>query len=245
MHIQKLIEQFGYTPNEAKVYLAALNLGEATVSEISEKVKMPRTSVQIIANSLHKEGLINFYVKRRYKYWIAESPEKFLTRLREQEAALRAVLPELQAIRRNKGDSKPTVKVFIGEEEIKLILDNIIATKHHFLVISAWDDWVDFFGSEYVNDFINLRKSHFLKVRLLVAKRPDAIIMKEKDEKELRETRFLPEDARINNMNFIYANKVALISLDKRRPTGVLIEDKDITNTMTVFFECLWKQSAE
>src|SRR3989344_1234574 len=201
MHIQKLIEQFGYTPNEAKVYLAALNLGEATVSEISEKVKMPRTSVQIIANSLHKEGLMNFYVKRRYKYWIAESPEKFLTRLREQEAALRAVLPELQAIRRNKGDSKPTVKVFIGEEEIKLILDDIIATKHHFLV----------------------------------AKRPDAIIMKEKDEKELRETRFLPEDARINNMNFIYANKVALISLDKRRPTGVLIEDKDITNTMTVF----------
>lgn len=242
MHIQKVIEQFGYKPNEAKVYLAALGLGEATVSEIAGRVKMPRTSVQIIAEALHKNGLMNFYIKRRYKYWIAENPEKLLIRLREQEAALRAVLPELQAARRDKS-GRPTVKVFIGEEEIKLILDDIIATKHHILAIISWDDWISFFGSEYVNDFINLRKSHFLRIRLLTPKTPSALKLMPRDEKELRERRFLPENLRIKNVNFIYGNKTALISLEKHRPTGVLIEDEDIKNTMTIFFECLWNQS--
>lgn len=240
MHVQKVIEQFGYRPNEAKVYLAALSLGESTVSEIAQKVQMPRTSVQIIVDSFHKDGLMNFYVKRRYKYWIAENPEKLLIRLREQEASLRAVLPELQALRHDKG-GKPTVKVFVGEEEIKLILEDIIATKHHVLAIIAWDDWVNFFGKEYVNDFIGRRRDHFLKIRLLTKKTESSKKLKLSDAKDLRETKFWPEDTHIDNTNFIYGNKTALISLNKERPTGIIIEDIDIKNTMTSFFECLWK----
>ena len=242
MHVTKVIEQFGYKGNEARVYLASLAMGEATISEIAQKVRIPRTSVQIIVDKLHKDGLMNFYVKRRYRYWIAENPEKLLIKIREQEAALRSVLPELQALRHDRG-GRPTVKVFTGAEEIKLILDDILATKHHILAIIAWDDWIEFFGREYVDDFIARRKNHFLKIRLLTPKTQLSIKLKDRDEKELRETKFWPENIHIENTNFIYGNKVALISLNKERPTGVLIEDVDIKNTMTVFFEELWKSA--
>ncbi|MEK7461573.1 MAG: helix-turn-helix domain-containing protein [Patescibacteria group bacterium] len=103
MHIQRAIEQLGFKPNEAKVYLAALNLGECTVSDIAIKVKLPRTSIQSIVDKLHKNGLMNFYIKRRYHYWMAENPEKFLIKLKESEASIRAVLPELSAMRHDAG----------------------------------------------------------------------------------------------------------------------------------------------
>src|SRR3989344_6795067 len=97
--LRKIIEELGYSPNEAKVYLAALALGEAHVSDIAAKVKLPRTSVQAIVDKLHKDGVMNFYVQRRYKYWVAENPERLLANLTKREEAMRVALPELSAMR--------------------------------------------------------------------------------------------------------------------------------------------------
>ena len=99
MQRQKAIEQLGYTPKEAKVYLATLELGEATISEVADKVKIPRSSAQVIMDKLHDDGLVNFYVMRRYKYWVAENPERLLSNLKQREDAMREVLPELSAMR--------------------------------------------------------------------------------------------------------------------------------------------------
>lgn len=100
MQYQKVIEQLGYSPREAKVYLASLRLGEAHISDIAEKVGMPRTSVQAIVDRLHADGLVNFYVMRRYKYWVAENPEHILFLLQKKEEALQEALPALTEIRK-------------------------------------------------------------------------------------------------------------------------------------------------
>lgn len=101
MQIQKVIEELGYSANEAKVYLAALSLGECHVSDIAAKVKLPRSSVQAIVDKLHKDGLMNFYVQRRYKYWVAENPERLLANLKKREADIASALPSLTAMRKS------------------------------------------------------------------------------------------------------------------------------------------------
>jgi len=243
MHIQKVIEQFGYTPNEARVYLTVLHKGECTIADIAATTTMPRTSVKVIVDALHKDGLLNYYVKKRYKYWIAESPEKLLARLRERETALRSVLPDLNALRHQSG-AKPIVKIYSGPEEIKLIFEDIIATKHNILGISPWEDWIKLLGENFVNDFTEQRASHFLHIKLLVGKSANSSHLKAHDENVQRETRFIPERIKISSATFIYANKVAIISLNKKLPTAVLIEDPDVSHTMTVFFNELWELSS-
>lgn len=100
MQHHKIIEQLGYSSKEANVYLAALSLGEAHISDIATKVKMPRSTVQVIVDRLHQDGLMNFYVMRRYKYWVAERPEKLLENLQKREAVITEALPELIALRK-------------------------------------------------------------------------------------------------------------------------------------------------
>lgn len=241
MHTQKAIEQLGYEPNEAKVYLAVLSLGDSTVSDIANKTKLPRTSTQIIVEKLHKDGLLNFYTKRRYKYWLAENPEKFLLNLKNKEENFRAVLPKFSSIKDNEG-SKPIVKIFSGEDEIKLIHQDILETKHNVLAVIPWDDWLEVLGEEYVDDFIERRKEHFLKMKLLVSRTKQTHKLVEEDDNALRHTRFLPNDVDIRNTIFIYENKVAIISLNKKYPTGILIEDENSRQTMSAFFESLWNQ---
>lgn len=104
MQIKKIIEKLGFSQKEAKVYLAALILGESHVSDIAEKVKMPRTSTQVILDKLHKNGLINFYVMRRYKYWVAVNPEQLLLTLKKLEEMVQEALPRLVSLKKeNRG----------------------------------------------------------------------------------------------------------------------------------------------
>jgi PAS domain S-box-containing protein len=100
MQYQKVIEQLGYSPREAKVYMASLRIGEAHITDIAEKVRMPRTSVQVIMNRLHSDGLVNFYVMRRYKYWVAENPKHILFNLQKKEEILSEAIPALSDIRK-------------------------------------------------------------------------------------------------------------------------------------------------
>lgn len=244
MHLQKVIERLGYKTNEVRVYLAALRLGECTYSDIAVQLRLPRTSVQLMIDKLHKDGLMNFYVKRRYKYWIAENPEKFIIELREREAALRAVMPELSAMRKS-GGGKPTVKTFIGVDEIRLVHEDILATQQVFVGIMPWDEWVLFLGQEYVHDFIERRIKRFLKVRLLLPRTPLSVRLRERGAKEFRQVRFLPEHFEIADAIFLYGNKVAIICLNKKQPTAVLIDDQSVRKTMMAFFEDLWIKNGE
>jgi sugar-specific transcriptional regulator TrmB len=242
MHLRAVIEQLGYSPQEVTVYLAALELGGSTITEIAAKSKLPRTTVNLIIRSLQKRGLMNAYLKQRRKIWAAENPEKLMITLKENEAALKIVLPELQSLRHDTG-VKPTVRTYGGAEQIKQIMNDILESKHHVSAMLPWDDWNDTLGKSYLEDFTETRYRHYLRLRLLTSKSKTSTALKQKDSQELRITQFLPESISIPNANFIYDNKVAIISLNKKRPVGVLIEDEDIHHTMEVLFESLWRQS--
>lgn len=244
MHISNVIQQLGYPSSQVKIYLAALDLGEATITDLAGKVSMPRTSVQSIIEEMHKKGLMNYYLKRRRRYWVAENPEKLMISLKEREAALKSIMPELQSKRFAQG-GRPIVRVYHGPEEIKLIMENMIDSKKHINAIISWDDWRFFFGDDYVDDFIENRYKHFLRIRLLTPKTPSSISLKERDSRELRQTRFLPTSMDIKNTNFIYDNTFAIISLNKRQPVGIVMEDPDIAHTASLLFESTWAQSSE
>lgn len=123
MQYQKVIEQLGYSPKEAKVYMTSLRLGEAIVSDIAQKAGMARNTVQAIVETLHADGLMSFYVVRRYKYWSIENPERLLTNLQRREEMVRAALPALTEMRK------------IARKNI-----NKKNPKHSMTIIRAWAD---------------------------------------------------------------------------------------------------------
>ena len=61
MNLRAVIEQLGYSPHEVTVYLAALELGGSTVTEIAAKAKC-RGPVQPRIRSLQKRGLMNAFL---------------------------------------------------------------------------------------------------------------------------------------------------------------------------------------
>lgn len=244
MRLQKSLEQFGYNTNEVKTYLASLSLGETTVTEIAAKARIPRTTCQHSITALQQEGLMYSLVKRRRKYWVAESPQKILLKLHEKEKTLKVILPELQALRYETGIRRPTIQFFRGKEGVSHVLDDIIETKHHILSLTPVKDTLILLDDDF-QEFIERRYAHYLQVQLLTQKSTETVALKKRDAQELRQTRFLPDDFDIKNANFIYGDKVAIISLNKKLPTGIIMEDKDIADTQRTLFQFMWDQSSE
>ena len=67
--------------------------------------------------------------------------------------------------------------------------------------------------------------------------------MKSKDEKELRETRFIPELQKIPITEYIYGEKVAILKTNPQDPLGIIILDKDFAQSQKLLFELLWKRA--
>lgn len=153
MQVQKIIEQLGFSAKEAKVYLAALSLGECHISDIAKKVKMPRTSVQIIVDKLYKAGLMNFYVMRRYKYWVDQDPERLLYNFKKKESLMEEVLPRLSALRRS-ARNKKRLKDSHSFELFRMLADTInqpvLITNEEIEIVYVNELWEKQFG--YVLD---------------------------------------------------------------------------------------------
>lgn len=245
MHIQTVLEQLGLSSHEAKVYMTALKSGSILVADITAEVGIPRSTVVETINNLHKRGLMHYYIQRGRKHWHAENPDKLLIALEEKRAALNAVMPNLKAMRALAG-GRAIVRLFAGEGEVKQIMDDIIDTKHNILGLVSWDDWIELFGNEYTQEFIDRRKNHNLRIRLITPNTESARAMKKSDSDSLRQTRFLSTDIDLRYVsNFIYGGKNAIISLNKRRPTGLIIEDPNAAHAAEIYFESLWSQSLE
>jgi len=214
MNAKTVIETLGYSPQEAAVYLAALELGASSTTDIAKKARIPRTSATLIISALNKKGLMAAYIQRKRKIWSAENPEKLLVALNEREAALTAALPALQSLRHD-ATAQAKIRAYTGVDEIHHIMNDILDSKQHISALLSWDDWIELVGMPYMENFIGERYRHYLRIRVLTPKSKEAMVLKQKDGEELRTTQFLPAAIEINDCTFVYANKIAIISLNK------------------------------
>lgn len=242
MRPKTAIEQLGYSPQEAAIYLAALELGTASATDIAKKAHLPRSSANLIIAALNKKGLMTAYLQRKRKVWSAENPERLLAALKEREAAFTLALPEISTLRQS-DDAKLKIRAYRGVDEIRQIMNDMIDAKQHISTLLAYDRWLNLMGTAYWDDFTEIRYRHYLRMRALTPKSKEATELKQKDGEALRITQFLPAAIEVNNATFLYANKTAIISLHKKAPFGILIEDDDIHHSMEVLFESLWHQS--
>jgi HTH-type transcriptional regulator, sugar sensing transcriptional regulator len=240
MEIQNILLSIGFNRKEVQVYLAALELAEATITDIAQKAKIPRTTAYGIITSLSKQGLISFNIKKRRKYFFAENPMRLLTMLNERERLLKEAMPRLRSIH-NIYEAKPRIKFYEGKEGVKTILEDIIRTKKDFRAITSISDMNKAFGISFPA-FIEERIKNKINVKLLTVKDADSLKFAKKDKKEFRQTKFVPKEFSFHNANFIYGDKIAVVSVGKQFVMGVVIEDADIVCTQKMMFDIVWSK---
>ena len=238
--------EIGLSEKEAGVYIALLLLGHGTVSQISRRANINRTTGYDILDSLSTKGLVSVSGKEPKQEYTAESPEnlsKFINQdIRIKSEALKKtaeIIPELKSIHNIK--DRPKVLFYEGKEGLKKVYEDTLTSTE---TIRAYANlkYMDQGLPGYFPEYFKRRASRGIAIRAIGPKTEENISLTKRNIEEKRETALVPKDKydffpEIN----IYDHKVMIASW--REQLGIIIESAEIADAMKKVFELAWAEA--
>ena len=238
MKINQLLQKFGFSANESKVYLAALEMGVSSAQDIAQKAGIKRTTGYSVLSYLVNRGIVGkTKVKGKTKF-IAEPPQRLLTLINEVEKGIKDALPELEAVY-NKKETKPKITFFEGETAIQKVYDDTLVEKP--AEILEWNTNAYFEGIHVDQKYIQKRVSLNIRAKRIASKNTKWDTKhRYLDKKELSETVIVPKEIFDPKIEVnIYNNKVAFMNYAENM--SVIIESKAIADAMRQAYELSWE----
>lgn len=248
------IEDLGLSQKEARVYVANLTLGPATVQKIADQADIKRVTTYVILESLAGLGLVSQSNQGKKTLFTAEDPislrrliDKKQQQIKDQKASFENILPELQGLKNLPTDS-PSVKFYEGAEGIRSIFNSFFdshkADVDMVFGISNLDQLHAFFPElENVQGNPARLKAGIPSKFLYTSSRGP--IFKDTDKTRNRESRYVPPDKHpLNGDITIVGNRLLLLSLTSSKPIGVTIESAELAKAIRSLFFLAW-ESAE
>ena len=242
--LKEQLEKIGLADKEARVFLASLELGSSAVQGIAKKAEINRATTYVIIEKLMKKGLMSSVEKGKKTYFQTEDPKRLLKLLEEQEEGLKRkeeefkkYLPELETLF-NIAEEKPKVRFFEGKEGLIAIREDYFKAKDkNVLGFFAVDEERKIFSDEERKKARDERVERKIKIKLLYTDEKEGAEAKT----DLTMRRYIPKDRfPLSSTFIIYDNKVAIVSL-KGKLIGVIIENKEISNTFKSIFNLAWE----
>ncbi|MFZ2225858.1 MAG: helix-turn-helix domain-containing protein [Candidatus Moraniibacteriota bacterium] len=234
------LKNLDLSANEAKVYLAALELGETSVERLSKKSGVKRTTVYLAVESLGKKGLISHYKRKRKSIYYAENPKKIKNKLEEKMEAVDRLMPQLLSIT-NLIDKKPVIRFFDGEEGIKEVFRDLVNSPVKETYSWYSETWLSNFDVKWINEvYIPLRIKNKVWVNSLHPDNEQFREIAKKNTEQFRRFKAVdPTFFKITiSLNLYGNNKVGIMSFDEQ--FGLIIESQKIYESLLSIHKTMW-----
>ncbi|MBP9748478.1 MAG: hypothetical protein KBD17_02550 [Candidatus Pacebacteria bacterium] len=234
---------FGLSTKEAGVYIAILELGKGTVTEISRKAGINRTTGYDILNSLSNKKIVSVSGHEPKQEYVAEPPSSIVAYLKREAANLseqikksEEMIDDLTLLHSIK--NRPKIRFYEGKDGLKNVYEDTLTSTETILAYASVEDVHDTLPG-YFPAYYKRRAQKNIKIRAIFPHTSEALKLKARDEEERRETMLVPAD----KYNFspeinIYDNKIMIASW--REKLGITIESQEIADAMKKIYELAW-----
>lgn len=236
---KKELSHLGFSETESSVYLALLELGSGSNTHISRKAGLNRITTFEILKRLSQKGIVSGFKMKGILYFGALNPQILIKQQRDSLGLLEKGLTELI---QNKADYKrPKITTYSTKEGLKQIYEETLLSKTEILTFINSKDLRDYFGNEYIENYVKQRVKKGIKIRGFWP--DDEVGQSDKNEGKsaLREVRFLPSGITIQNEIQIFDDKVALLST--KDEMGIIIKNQSIAESLRTVWGMLWEKS--
>jgi|TARA_Y100000031_G_scaffold140545_1_gene168347 sugar-specific transcriptional regulator TrmB len=238
------LKQLGLSEKEAKVYLASLELGQATVQEIARKADVNRPTTYVIIETLMKKGLISSFHKGKKQYFLTVDPERLFEIVEDEKRniegkkrILKKILPQLKSLNVAKKD-RPVVRYYEGKQGIESMIEEFLQTTNDVVrMIYSRDAIESVFNKKEIASWAEQRIKRKIKTKVLYTYRKGSISAPYGNRRKIPLEKF-PTSCDIA----VYDDKVRIASLGERL-TGVIIEDKEIAESIKSIIDLAWDQA--
>lgn len=234
-----MLEKFGLTETEEKVYLILLKIGESPASEIIKKSQLHRTTVYDVLERLIEKGLASYVIKNKISYYSPAEPSKFLdialegTKEAQEKQKLATEIVKQMGLIKKESKEKSIAQIFVGEKGQKTIMNDIIEVGKEFYILGGGGK----FKTEmplYTEQWAEQRRRKNIKAKIISSNRKEAAIWK------LNKIKYIDREYPSPSVTMIYGNKVALFIQD-RPILIILIESEKVAESYKEYFNLIWK----
>ena len=252
MKIEQVLKNLGLLDKEPEIYLTLLKTpGAQPASVIATRANLNRTTVYKTLVKLVSKGLATKTQRHGATCFFAEDPENRLKiliderqrQLGEMNQAMLETLP-LLTINEEDADSLPKIRYYEGIEGIKQIYEAVLKmAKDQY----RYGDITKIYAALgiYTDEYIKKRNELGFKTHAIMPFYESERARLSRNTKENREVLYIPEKLfPIDGEVRIFGNKVAIISLRKESPIGVIIESDSIAKMFLSIYMLTWKNYA-
>ena len=247
MDLTKTLTKIGLTDNQAKVYLACLQLGMDTVLNISKNAGLKRPTVYLLLDDLEHLGLVSKTKQKTKTLYKAETPEQLRSDLKIKEGYVNDILPSLKAIY-NIDPEKPNIKISEGVQGVRNVYNGIftylnIHPEKKLLIFGSLKDAAQKFEEEVIEYFSQIMKKSRNPVREIgnddhETRKYYRNSVKHNPGHDIRLIR--KEGVFQKTDNMIYGNTLVIFSVDEQI-FATIIESPHIVKTYKTLFEMAWR----
>lgn len=234
--IEDILRNFGLSKNEAKIYLALLELGPSLIGKICVKTKIHRRNVYDSIEMLKDKGFVSSVTSNNRNIFDAFNPNKLIDMLDEKKAEIKSALSYFPV-----NPKKTSVRIYAGQNGRKLVFEDKLKCKGEQYVLGANEPSGK--SSNYVENYHIRRIAAKIPLKMLFIHSDLKSAKKFKNYKFVK-VRILPDIFNLPIAINIYSNKTAiLLQSGSIEPITILVEDRDLAKTFKAYFNSLWKMS--
>jgi len=239
-NLTDLVKKLGLSEKAAKVYLASLELGEATIQELARKSKVKRTTIYYTLNELKEAGAVIETKRNKKIYYIPESPRNLLKTVKDKIWDFEESLESIEAVK-HAVYKKPRLYFLYGAAGFKQIWNMIFASpEKEFRIITEGESFLDYVKEKYILDeIIKTKKKLGISSKQLIRDSAYARQIIAKDAKENRTSKLLPPIYKLPFTEIISKDFVAFIS-PRFDNSLFIVENEDFAKTRRSLFEAMW-----
>lgn len=235
-----LLKSIGLWENGANVYVALLEIGTCTISELSQKSQLHRTQLYRVLPFLIESGFIIQSFEWKKKYYSPGNPEIIEQAYQDFQEKNAQNIEYLKNIYNNL-EKKPTIRYEKWAKWITKVFSDIVSSTKKwdiFYRITSEVD-TDFINKNYLpKDYREKRDKKELERYVIMSNKAS----KGKSRKLEREIKVIPEkmdEFEDNVFMTIYGKKVAFIDFNSE--SSIIIENQQIADFQKKLFKMLYK----
>ncbi|MBT3408971.1 hypothetical protein HOK68_01195 [Candidatus Woesearchaeota archaeon] len=249
--MEQLIESLksaGLNNREAITYLDLQEYGESQTGNICKRTKIPSSQIYTILNNLLEKGLVNYKIINNIKMYRASNPDTLAilfeekeNRIEEEKNKLLNFISKLK--QKPEGISKYSdYKYFYGIRGIKSLYTEII---------NSWKKGDEYYIASAPLESFSKLEGFFLEIvhKKRIKDKVKLKILLNKNSKKwgdirkkmpLTQVKYLESETKTE---YGVVNEYFFIISYGKQPYGLLIKDKNFSETYKALFEMLWNNA--
>jgi len=239
-NLQESLIKSGLSENESKVFLVLLELGRGTVTQITRKAGLNRTTGYDVLDNLVRKGLASISGKEPKEEYLTESPDKVVLLIEKeinekntQLQDIKKLLPEMKSIHNVAG--RPRVRFYEGIDGLKDVYEDTLTSHEEIRAYATVDD-MHMTMPSYFSTYYKRRVEKNITIRAIMPSTPTVKARASRDVEEKRQSKLIPVDKYYFSPEInIYDNKVMIASW--REKLGIIIESAEIADAMKKTYE--------